>query len=544
VFTTLADPSVLRIVWRELGRPDRFDCLSYLAGSAPLQQRYSAHPIFTQRVEPAGAALPVSEPQNLIQLADAGKLALLRPHGHAPARFLQDIVLLEGQDVPFETFHVDPAGHVTFRGAPQAPEAAHAAGVPPLQLLAQGANVRRTEIQGLPVALECSTGPARPGAAATRQLRLSLRPRPGRDHAVPGPALIEIPAGIRDACQLHVSAASQPGGLAWQVHVQTADGIYALEAQDSPEPEPPQLAFIFDRTSVDPKRWLLAQKLFSQRETVDEAIQQYSGADPWIASPADWNRELRAAAEGWVRKVLEARAAGAVELFCFADRADGLDFPRMDGLDEPRKLALGLDLLEDPQQTQGALNLAGYCPGIDMYDALADALKLAVASLRRRSSDIPRGVVILGDSPPHPASDEDEMVAAIEEHTDRHSIRIVRNADGSDGAPAWPILLKIAHDHHIPVSYAFIRTRSEDALGWLADEGTPEARAASAADFNRYDEMKRRVEKAMEASLADKGSFHVITSPGAIHAKLDAALADVREGPIGGTLFTGKAVPL
>jgi hypothetical protein len=133
------------------------------------------------------------------------------------------------------------------------------------------------------------------------------------------------------------------------------------------------------------------------------------------------------------------------------------------------------------------------------------------------------------------------MVAAIEEGTDRHSARAMGNAGRAAGAPPWSVQLRIAHDNNIHVGYAFIRTRSADALDWIAAEGTPQEWAATRADFNRYAEIKRRVEKAMSDSLADRGIFQIADSAReSILDTLDAVLAQIRDGPIGGTLVVGK----
>lgn len=531
----LAHPAVLRIIWRELGRPGWFDCVSYLEGPAPRHQRFGAHPVFAEHVAPLCTAAPLVAPYSITHLSDGRPLALLRTRDDPPVAFDEDVLQLAERGLPADTFFVDPGHGVAFRGAEQPPEPGRGSGERPFLLLAQAADCLASPVRGLPLTLACSAPSSQdPAAEAGRRARISLTAA-GSEGATPPPGIIDIPPDL-NATRLHLSAAPHAAGVDWLIEAESALGHrHRLPVQDDLDPEPPHVALILDRTCVDPLRWVLARQLLLDPEAVMAHIREHQARDPRLARPSEWNLMLRETLEDWIAQTLAARAAASCSLFWCADRPGGLAYPQLPGLSEPAAFAGELDVISaaHPYEARRSLALAGYAPGIDMYDALADAVDLAINRLWSLPTRGPRGIILVGDSPPHPdaGDDQDPILTAIEAVTGRHSSRAAGNG------PSWHALLRLAHSHNIHVAYVFIRTRIQDALDWIPPDD--EERAATEADFMRCAEIKARVERAVGESLkTNAGSFHLaVSSREALLGALEAALRQIRDGPIRSALL-------
>lgn len=299
-----------------------------------------------------------------------------------------------------------------------------------------------------------------------------------------------IPDGVMDRLVVH------PEGFSQAVEIERTNG--RRPARQRP---PARLHLLFDRTTLDLESWPRA----FERATLgmDERDAPRLGEDP----RSEWNIGLRRALAQAVADHLEPLEGPArVELWWFADTPQpGID--RLEGLPiAPARW--GRAGACAPQHLAGRLtgSVFGYASGLDLFDAV-DELIVQVAEATRESPQERHAVLVVGDSPPPPADDQDPIWLGLVDRPLRTNARrspLFRRALAELGdlqIPVGWLFLRHSADppgnHHFVPHYALYQTLRESTLAALRRFG-PELILESAdgpEDLGRaLGEILRRME--------------------------------------------------
>jgi hypothetical protein len=268
--------------------------------------------------------------------------------------------------------------------------------LPPLENRAGSTTV---EVRGRTarVVLRCDlplTVRVRPAATAARSLVCISAANPY--DPPPPPRWFRVPG--RGAVGLTVDAVPDADGDAWRVLV---DGVAAEPAGDpaagGPGPGLRHLALVFDRTCPDGAGWADARQLVIDPRGRGADASDYlrtEGLGP-LSAP-DFNRAVRDGLADALRALPDA-ATLPVHLAWFAD-GNEKGVASLPGVDMP--LTLSGDMgTRAAAEAADLLRRLTYCPGLDLWDPLQDALA-AVAEPLLRSPRAGAGVLVVGNSPP------------------------------------------------------------------------------------------------------------------------------------------------
>jgi hypothetical protein len=246
-----------------------------------------------------------------------------------------------------------------------------------VELTAQGSGFRRRSYGFL---LER----ARDAAAGTGRLVLDVRPDPEE----------------RDELVLRAEGFAEP------LRIQAFKSFVPVPQPFSSRDEPWQVHVLFDRTTLDVDQWPAALSTSFARGGTAHADGGEDRSVPLIgpnaAPPASWNLRLRHRLAAALPQLALEMPAMDLHLWWFADMPrDGIE--RHPWLESPR--AAFAPCGRCPAERLGEVlesEAFGYCPGLDVYDAVDEALAGVALAIAGESERSRHAVIVVGDSPPPP----------------------------------------------------------------------------------------------------------------------------------------------
>lgn len=184
----------------------------------------------------------------------------------------------------------------------------------------------------------------------------------------------------------------------------------SVELKPPPATPPPRsplaLHILFDRTTLDIGAWDNARKTVAAlSKKIDEKLME----GDVHTGPAEWNRQLRSDVAAGVAAGVEQVASRKplLAIVSFADRERDIGIRAIDDLPLPEAV-----LPSGPPSRNlnidGLINseLCSWQPGLDLFDAVDEALKTVVETLSKKYQ---HAVMIIGDSPPPPSGPSDPL---------------------------------------------------------------------------------------------------------------------------------------
>jgi hypothetical protein len=220
---------------------------------------------------------------------------------------------------------------------------------------------------------------------------------------------LDAPAG---PVELEVTVVPGRGEDRWCVR---AGGREVGRPSEPPTPTPTRhVILVFDRTCPDADQWVAARAMVRGAPPADLAdptatfvanrpapdAATVSAPPPRQPSQADLNAAIRAGVEEGFRRGFGPQVE--VDLVWFADTPGHMGRPP--GLWIPHEACGRADYRCPAPELGRALGAATYVPGLDLWDALEDAVREAV---RLVAAFGPAPVLIVGNSPPCPPTDPD-----------------------------------------------------------------------------------------------------------------------------------------
>ncbi|HVR97927.1 MAG TPA: hypothetical protein VMW27_15015 [Thermoanaerobaculia bacterium] len=205
---------------------------------------------------------------------------------------------------------------------------------------------------------------------------------------------------------------------------------------------PARLHLLFDRTTLDLESW---PRAFERAMLgTDERDDLRVGDDP----RSEWNLSLRRAlAQAMTDQLHSLEGLARIELWWFADTPQpGID--RLEGLPiAPARW--GRAGACAPQHLAGRLtgSVFGYASGLDLFDAV-DELIVEVAGATLESPQERHAVLVVGDSPPPPADEQDPVWLGLVDRPLRTNARL---------SPLFRRALAELGRLQIPVGWLFLR---------------------------------------------------------------------------------------
>ncbi|HEX4955388.1 MAG TPA: hypothetical protein VF017_18510 [Thermoanaerobaculia bacterium] len=205
---------------------------------------------------------------------------------------------------------------------------------------------------------------------------------------------------------------------------------------------PARLHLLFDRTTLDLESWPRAFE--SATLGMDERDAARVGDDP----RSEWNLGLRRAlAQALTDQLHHPKGPARIELWWFADTPQpGID--RLEGLPvAPARWgrAGACAPLHLPGRLTGSV--FGYASGLDLFDAV-DELIVQVAEATKESPQEQHAVLVVGDSPPPPADEQDPVWLGLVDRPLRTNAR---------RSPLFRRALAELGELQIPVGWLFLR---------------------------------------------------------------------------------------
>lgn len=329
--------------------------------------------------------------------------------------------------------------------------------------------------------------PAAPSRQTVGRLRITLRGREDLDLSAPLPAQVRIRSAEPQGFFFVRSPLSAGEGKFERFEVESRDGsplgeallrldlaidgeadrlvitpceedrIRIRRADGSPSPSrerPLRLHVIFDRTTLDRAAWqraFWAASLWAQKEEPSPSpMVQSDSAEKGSAdrSQRGWNREIRSQlAEGLRKTVLKLHRRVTLDLWWFAD------VPRP-GMAPPDGLPVapsawghfGTRRLENLSEALASTDF-DYACGMDLFDAVDEALEQVVARIRDLGEES-HAVLVVGDSPPPPADEQDPLWRRIVDGPTRTNAR---------RSPKFHSARSQLDQQEIPVGWLFVR---------------------------------------------------------------------------------------
>jgi hypothetical protein len=234
-----------------------------------------------------------------------------------------------------------------------------------------------------------------------------------------------------------------PEGFAGSVEALRLEAPRAAGGRRFQRGLPVRLHLLFDRTTLDPENWARA---FEALMVTDEQEQEFTvDEDP----KPKWNLQIRRGlAQALARTLPQLHDLVKPELWWFADIAQpGVAEP--DGLPSST-ITFGhpgdcaIENLEDRLVGR----TFGYATGMDLIDAV-DELLAEVSAAISASPREQHAVLIVGDSPPPPADENDPIWQGVIQRPLRTNARC---------SPLFQQHLTILAERQVPVGWLFIRS--------------------------------------------------------------------------------------
>jgi hypothetical protein len=400
------------------------------------------------------------------------RLAILLPFGHQLARPIAD--LIDQLDARcYELFGIDPASGeiMPLVGAfPQYIDDWYAyAARTAIELT--GTQTLRIPRALLPIELHVSS---RSADAFSAQFAINGS---GEDFSPGPPVWYRLDPGFEGI----LTVDRDPGfaGDTWRLEVGDASSgpaktlTQTVPVSDTETGPLDFLAVLLDRTCPDNANWINAYNLVNGRISGDE--------DPWRNHQLNserYNLDIRNGLADGLRMAFEAGLIGRLQTWWFKDT------PGDEMANYVTSVPLNQSAVDQARPARSAVEcgelfaLAGYSPGLDLWDPLDEAFEQATTFLEARGKGGHRAILIVGNSPPtHPTQADSPLAALLTPPGARISCTPRRQSS------SWHRNLAICTERAIPVIDVFLRhTNFGDVSPGIAE---------------MYERSQNRVEKAL-----------------------------------------------